>query len=144
MQKKIIIPVFIILLIIFSCTRTEKIIQVQYAPVLYDLAMPDSIQRNSPYIYYVFITAFDPDGLVDVDSVYFRVTRPDNSVNPNPIIMHDDGLYGDSLAYDGRYTVGLRTYGDTTSQLGQYVFEFYAKDKQGNNSNHPLATIIEY
>jgi hypothetical protein len=144
MQKRIILPiVFLLFISIFSCTRTEKVVEVRYAPVLYDLASPDSIQRNSPYIYYVFVTAYDPDGLQDIDSVYFRVTRPDGSLNPNILKMRDDGQYGDSVANDGRFSLGF-TSGDTASQLGIYIFKFYAKDKAGDVSNSPQAEITEY
>jgi hypothetical protein len=143
MKKSIFLPiVFIPFLIFISCEK--KVVEVRYAPVLYDLVAPDSIQRNSPDIHYVFVSVYDPDGPDDIDSVYFRVTRPDGSLKPDPIPLRDDGQYGDSTADDGRFSVGLSTYNDTTSLLGNYIFTFYAKDKQGDMSNNPRVTVTEY
>jgi hypothetical protein len=144
-MQKITLPAItlIIFLSLFSCTRDKKIIQVRYAPVLFDLVAPDSIQRASPYIYYLFINAYDPDGYDNIDSVYFRVLRPDSTLNENIFSMRDDGQYGDSVAADSRFTLGIRA-GDSTSQLGDYIFTFYARDKDGDESNHPAAIITEY
>ncbi len=73
MLKTIFLPtVFLGILILGSCEREKKIVEVQYAPVLYDIVAPDSLQKGSIEISYIFIRAFDPDGLDNIDSVYFN------------------------------------------------------------------------
>jgi hypothetical protein len=144
MTPKIVLQTISIAFIFLSaCEREKKIVEVRYAPVLYDLAAPDSIQRNSPFVYYLFVSAFDPDGYDDIDSVFFRVTRPDSSLNPVAFVMHDDGQLGDSVSLDGRFTLGI-TAGNDSSQLGEYIFRFSAHDMQGNESNHPETILIQY
>jgi len=144
MSAKIILQASaIVFVFLMACEREKKIVEVRYAPVLYDLAAPDSIQRNSPFVYYLFVSAFDPDGYDDIDSVFFRATRPDSSLNPVAFVMHDDGQLGDSVALDGRFTLGI-TAGDENSQLGEYIFRFTAHDMQGNESNHPETIVIQY
>ncbi len=143
MKKLIFLPiVFIFLLSFINCDK--KSVDPGHPPVLSDLSAPDSIQRNSPDIHYIFVTVYDPDGLENIDRVFFRVTKPDGSHKPDSIPLRDDGQYGDSIANDSRFSVGLSTYHDTTSQLGDYIFKFYAIDKQGNASNNPQVTVTEY
>jgi hypothetical protein len=143
MKLRIILPIAVLsILSIISCSK--KVIEVRYAPVLYNLVAPDSVERGSSDIYYMFVSVFDPDGLSDVDSVYYQVTKPDGSTNGKTYKLRDDAQFGDSVANDGRFTLGILTWGDTTSQLGNYIFKFSARDKDGNVSNHPQATITMF
>ena len=142
MQKRLILP-FLLIIIIIALSCTKKVVEVRYAPVLYDLVAPDSIQRGSTDIYYIFVTVYDPDGLSNVDSVYFIATRPDSTSNGLHLGLRDDAQFGDSVANDGRFTLGIRA-GDSNSQLGNYKFTFYARDKQGDISNTPQAIVTEY
>lgn len=130
------VSVLLALSLTVSCgKKTETIVQVRYAPVLYNLAAPDSLQKGSAQIAYIFVSAFDPDGLDDVDSVYFVSTRPDGSSNGIRLYMFDDGqTYEDSVANDGRYTIGIQS-PDTSSQSGDFTFRFYAFDRERNPSN---------
>lgn len=142
MKIRIILPIAIIsLLFVISCTK--KVVEVRYAPVLYDLVAPDSIQRGSTDIYFLSVNAFDPDGLTDIDSVYFTSTKPDGTSNGAHYYMRDDGQPPDSVAADGCFSQGIQA-GNAQSQLGDYIFKFYAKDKDGNESNHPQAIITMY
>jgi hypothetical protein len=102
------------------------------------------VQRGAADTSYIFLSAYDPDGLGDIDSVYYQVTKPDNTTNGHTFRLHDDGQAGDSVAGDGRFTGGLYTYGDNSSQLGNYILKFSAIDKNGDESNHPQATINFY
>ncbi len=143
---KTIISSGILLGILFlgSCTREKKIVDVQYAPVLYDIIAPDSLQKGSVQISYIFVSAFDPDGFDNIDSVYFISTRPDSSSSGNHLYMFDDGsTYEDSVAGDGRYTIGIQA-PDTSSQSGSFIFTFYALDKEGNPSNNPEKIVTVY
>ncbi len=114
-------------------------IEVRYAPVLFDLAAPDSIQRGSPFPAYIFVSVYDPDGLDDVSAVYFEVTKPDSTAGENAVALRDDGQYGDSISGDGRYSVGILS--STDNQQGTYIFKFTAEDSQGDVSNHPEANV---
>ncbi len=75
------------------------------APRFLSLAVPSTIQRPATGSSLVTFAATveDPNGLADVDSVYFRNL---SSANPIPVLMYDDGnlvLHGDSVASDGTY-----------------------------------------
>ncbi len=105
-------------------------------PYVYDLSAPDSLLKGSLEIYYLFLNVWDPQGLDDIDSVYFTVTRPDGTSNEVHFYMHDDGLLGDSTSGDGAFTLGIQA-PSTENQSGNYTFHFTARD----NDNHPANTI---
>ncbi|MCK4559328.1 MAG: hypothetical protein KAV45_06055 [Calditrichia bacterium] len=85
----------------------------------------------------------DPEGLADIDSVYFFSLKPDSSLanNGQPFIMVDNGLpynpggnlwieTGDETAGDGIYSLSI--FADNTSLPGVYTFSFFIRDKAGN------------
>jgi len=84
----------------------------------------------------------DPEGLADIDSVYFFSLKPDSSLanNGQPFIMVDNGLpynagnplieTGDETAGDGIYSLSLLVYNGSIP--GEYTFSFYIRDKAGN------------
>ena len=86
----------------------------------------------------------DPQGLADVDSVYFYSRKPDGNYanSGNPFIMVDNGkpfnpmnLFeetGDVSADDGIYSFSLLLYNDPNTLTGTYIFSFYMRDKVGN------------
>jgi hypothetical protein len=123
----------------FSCTKEKRILDVRYAPVLYDLVAPDSVERGATLPAPIFVSVYDPDGLGDIDSVYFDVTKPDGSPGSTGIKLRDDGQFGDSSAGDGTYSVGITSSVD--NMPGDYIFRFSASDKQDNPSNHPEAIV---
>ncbi len=146
MLRKITLSIALIVpLILISCGKdTETIVQVRYAPVLFDLSAPDSLQQGSLQIIHIYISAYDPDGNDDVDSVYFISTRPDGSSSGTHLYLADDGAtYDDSVAGDGRYTIGIQP-PDTSSQTGDYTFKFYALDMLENRSNNPQKIVTVY
>jgi hypothetical protein len=138
MKFKLILPiVFIFSLLFCYCDKPN------YAPVLSAINAPDSLIRGDTLLYFIAITAIDPNGAGDIDSVYFVVTRPDTTSNNIHFPLNDMGQNGDSTAGDNRYSSGIQAPGPQ-SQLGNYVFTFYAKDKHGNKSNNPAAIITAY
>jgi hypothetical protein len=141
LRKILIFSIILSSLVVIACEK--KVVEVRYAPVLYNLAAPDSIPKGSPSIYYLFISAFDPDGLDDIETVYFISTRPDSTSSGSQYPLRDDGQFGDSTANDGRFSLGIQAPADT-AQSGDYIFTFYAKDRQGNNSNNPAAVVTAY
>ncbi len=86
----------------------------------------------------------DPDGLDDVESVYFFSRKPDGTLanGGNSIVMFDNGTEGDSTAGDGIYSTGITITFD--SQAGTYVFTFYMSDKAGNLSDAKMDSIEVY
>jgi hypothetical protein len=112
-------------------------------PTLSNIVAPDSLQKGSPDTSYIYIDAYDPDGLSDIDSVYFVVTRPDGTSNGTHFYMRDDGVAGDVTAGDGTYTLGILA-PDPANQSGDYIFRFYAMDMDGNYSNIPQTIITAY
>jgi hypothetical protein len=148
MYKRIIsLLAILFIFIIISCEK--KVVEVRYDPlpfhfpVLYDVAAPDSLEKGSPDTSLVLISVFDTDGPDNVDSVYFIVTRPDGSSNGLHLDMHDDGINSDSVAGDGRYTLGILA-PTPQNQSGDYIFTFYAFDMQGNESNNPQKIVTAY
>jgi hypothetical protein len=108
-----------------------------FEPVLSDISAPDSLAKGDTLAYLVSIRAFDPNGNDDVDSVYFEVTRPDGSLNPNRFVLHDDGLAGDAARGDYIYSTGIQA-PSPSNQTGDYTFTFHAVDKHGKrSSNNP-------
>lgn len=138
MHKRIIPPILILLLsIIAACDKKND------PPTLSDVSAPDSLAKGSTDSAYIFITAIDPDGANDIDSVYFIVTRPDSTSNGYHFPLNDDGQLGDSTANDNRYSTGILAPA-SSAQTGDYIFTFYARDNHGHKSNNPSVTITAY
>ena len=138
MQKRIIPPIlFLLLSFIIACDKHNG------PPTLSDPSAPDSLAKGSTDTAFVFVTAVDPDGADDIDSVYFITTRPDGSSNGFHFAMNDGGMLGDSVAGDNRFTTGILAPSDS-AQTGDYTFTFYAFDKHGNKSNSPTVTVTAY
>jgi hypothetical protein len=93
----------------------------------------------------------DPDGLADIDSVYFYSLKPDSTYANDglPILLVDNGLpfnisnagleAGDLVAGDGTYSFSILTYHDTVT--GLYTFSFFIRDKAGNLTGPVSKTI---
>lgn len=116
-------------------------------PTITRLSVPDSIQRPTTgfRLIHFFAEVFDPDGLGDVDSVYFVNM---SSQNPAPFLMYDDGSCcpvppenlpsGDSTASDGTYSRTVRV--DASTTIGDKEFHFHAVDRAG--ARHLVIRII--
>ncbi len=124
---------------IFGCSNPAK----SNSPELYNLVCPDSLQKGSPDTSYIFVSVRDPQGLADIDSVYFTVTRPDGSSNGYKFYLFDNGLAGDSTAGDGVYTIGIQA-PSTSNQTGDYTFHFRALDLEGNDSPELRKSVNAY
>ncbi len=98
-------------------------------PVLANVTGPDTLSASSDDTSIFTVEVSDPQGAADVDSVWFQSYRPDGSSNENQFYLNDDGEYGDETAGDGVYTIGITSYG--ADPLGQWRFEFWAKDIHG-------------
>jgi len=105
--------------------------------------VPATIKRPASGFNTALVTAkvSDPQGLADIDSVYFNSQKPDgNPAAGNPFVLVDNGLpfnvsnpfieAGDQVAGDGIYSITI--FVDNSNQLGTYTFTFHLSDKTGN------------
>jgi hypothetical protein len=86
----------------------------------------------------------DPQGLADIDSVYFYSLKPDSTLANmgKPFLLVDDGVpfnpstrdpeTGDLAAGDGIYSYSIIVYNNPQTNLGVYTFYIYIRDKAGN------------
>jgi hypothetical protein len=93
----------------------------------------------------------DPDGLADIDSVYFYSFKPDSTYARDglPILLVDNGQpfninnagveTGDLDQGDGIYSFSILTFFDTVT--GLYTFSFFIRDKAGNLTGPVIKTI---
>ncbi|MFC2089060.1 hypothetical protein ACFLSX_05600, partial [Calditrichota bacterium] len=100
--------------------------------------VPDSIERpgtpgnTTPFELNAVVQ--DPQGLADIDSVYFLSEKPDGNFSGNGFRfeMKDDGSaqFGDDQANDGEYSIIIEI--GNSNDLGLYIFHFYIRDKVGH------------
>ena len=102
-------------------------------PVISDLAMPDSINRNIDFV--ITLKVSDADGLKDIAAVEFNLYQPSGAYI-GKFSLFDDGdtsANGDITANDGIYSSKRSFKTDVTP--GVWKFEFIAKDFPGTSSN---------
>ena len=115
-----------------SLIATILITRENKPPQLFGLSAPDTLRRPASGTRPVrfAVSASDSDGAGDIAKVFFRSI---NSSSPNfEFQLFDDGrlsITGDSVAYDGRYSLVLPI--DSTATLGTKEFRFWARDKAG-------------
>jgi len=107
--------------------------QTNYPPVISNLSIPSSVTRGNPFTFSIKVN--DPNGQSDVQSVFYRLYKPDgtqmvNSQGISEFPLFDDGntsYDGDQTAGDGIYSMILTI--PSTFPAGNWKFEFQAKDK---------------
>ncbi|MBN1406264.1 MAG: hypothetical protein JW956_00660 [Calditrichaceae bacterium] len=120
-----------------------------------ELSVPDQMTRPTVpnTIVRELITAkiADPQGLGDIDSVYFYLKKPDGAFanSGNAFILVDNGKpfnlqtwyenAGDVTADDGIYSLSIFFY--NTNDAGEYELSFYVRDKSGNLSEVLIDTL---
>lgn len=126
------------------------------APTLSELQQPDSVQlppANQPKLTLLTIKISDPQGLSDIDSVYFNSVLPNgNPASNNPFILYDNGLpfdpnqnpaaVGDLVQGDGIYSRTIVISSDVPP--GNYIFSYFSRDKIGNFRVGPVDTLVVY
>lgn len=115
-------------------------------PYVYDLVAPDSLRKGSSSTSFLSVRLWDPQGMDNIDSVYFWVLKPDGSTNGTFYPMYDDGevfASGDSVANDSIYSRGILPPSED-NQSGVYTFYFTAVDLQSNEANTLSKQIIAY
>jgi hypothetical protein len=125
----------------------HEVYVINTAPWLENPLFPDTVYQpvipGEINLYHFRVEAFDYQGLVDIDSVYFDMNLP----NGQPILRHfrfgDEGDNGDAEADDGKYTYPLEFTSEGTSVLGTYTFRFFAKDRAGNLSESKNGQFVK-
>lgn len=109
--------------------------------------MPDEVTR--PAEIPIRVRVSDPQGLADIQRVYFELQASDGSFvkdnqgNNLKLSLFDDGdqnLHGDDVAGDGVFSVILSV--DETNAAETYTFYFYTLDKVDNLSNSAQDTLV--
>lgn len=138
---KISIAVFLLLtgLAITQCSNPAK----NDGPTVSDVVAPDSIQKGIQDSSFASVRVVDPQGLADVEAVYYVVTKPDGTSNGIKFPLFDDGQGYDSTAGDGVYSTAIAA-PLTTSQTGNFTFSFAALDSKGAVSNQINKIIKAY
>lgn len=106
--------------------------------------VPDSTGRPADLLLYSLVT--DPQGLSDVDSVYFLLEKPDGTFGGNgaKFDLQDNGevFYGDLIAGDGIYSKIISI--ASTNDPGIYIFHFYMRDEVGHLTPVTRDSIMVY
>ncbi|MCX6173323.1 MAG: hypothetical protein NTZ27_01015 [Ignavibacteriales bacterium] len=107
-------------------------------PVISDLTMPPSVNRNVDFVIQVKVS--DPDGLADISRVEFNLYQPGGSYIGKFALLDDGNTAsdGDITAGDGIYSSKRSFRADVTPGVWKFVFQ--ATDLVGNPSN----TITSY
>lgn len=119
--------------------------QFNYAPVISNLDMVSSIERDVAFVFTVQAT--DVNGYDDIKIVYFELVRPDGSLvidgntKSSQFLMADNGadLYGDEIAGDSIYS--FKNSFDSTAAQGAWTFYFLAEDRSGEESNEIIHNL---
>lgn len=112
-------------------------------PVITNLSAPDSAVIGTQVTpIKLTVDVSDPNGLNDIELVFFNSFIPPNG-NPaqgNPYKMHDDGINGDDVAGDGKYTIIVQLPASGVT-LGIYRWEFQARDRGKKYSDKIIHNI---
>ena len=107
-------------------------------PVIEQVIAPDTLIVDMPTVPFVIsVKVSDPQGLSDINRVYFNSYRPDGvPASGNPFNMFDDGdrygPSGDLVANDGIFSLSITI---TQENLkGTYRFDFYVTDRSNATS----------
>jgi hypothetical protein len=108
---------------------------------VWDSRLPGEVER--PMKFPVEAMVSDPQGLQDIDAVYFQTVKPDGTFGSNGAFfdMRDTGeeYYGDQEAGDGIYSKYIQV--EENNDPGKYYFHFYMRDKAGHLSEMKLDSI---
>ena len=109
-------------------------------PSLSNPVIPDSLDQFSTADVFISIQADDPQGLNDIDSVFFQMYPPYHPEPSYQTRLVDDGLAGDIAADDGVFTVRMDM-SDILTQGGDYTVRFQATDR-GSLESDPVVRKI--
>ena len=131
-----------------SNTIERSIFVENLPPSLFAIESPDTLQRQIGLPVQVRLKVTDPQGIADIDSVYFKFLKPDGSFGASTVneggsefkeggfhfLLFDDGNpdIGDPVSGDGQYSYSFPIL--PNAPLGNYTFFFFSRDRAGNLS----------
>lgn len=128
------------------------IARLNQAPILNGVIAPDSVRLGNQNQYILLqLRVTDPDGLTDIQRVFFNSFKPDGTASSgNPFTMYDDGgtivvippdiKSGDLTKGDGIYSLTVVL--PPSTAIGTYRFEFQAVDRSNSYSNILIHHLI--
>jgi len=128
------IPFFFSIALILNCNGCSDNPVTSDAPEVSDLVAPTSVQIDSTDTLFFSIAVRDPQGLSNIDRVFFTIKSSDSLLICDTLFMKNDGQDGDSIAGDGIYSY-IIVGGEIFTQNDEYLFEFAAFDSDNNQSN---------
>jgi len=135
-----------------NITDVSAAVQIENFPgKIVSTSVPDSIEKPTtpgntiPFELNAYVT--DPQGLADVDSVYFLSEKPDGTFSGNGYHFElfddgDQGNNGDDTANDGEYSLVIQI--AESNDLGIYKFHFYMRDHVGHLTSVIKDSILVY
>jgi len=109
-------------------------------PQIIEITGPISISRSQQGNHLLTAKIDDPQGLNDIQKVFFNSFRPDGTASSgNPFFMYDTGANGDVEENDGIYSFVFTI--SPSNALGNYRFEIQAQDKSGAKTDVVVHTI---
>ncbi len=100
------------------------------APILFECSLSDTLNADSLGHVFITIRAEDPQGIDDIDSVFFQIFQPLSPVLFYQSQLWDDGQSGDLIPGDGIFTF-QGNLEDTLKSRGVHAFRFQAVDQNG-------------
>jgi len=122
-----------------------------FTGIILSTSVPDSIEKPNtpgntvPFELNAYVT--DPQGLADIDSVYFLSEKPDGTFSGNGyhFELFDDGEQGnngDDAENDGEYSLIIQI--AESNDTGVYKFHFYMRDHVGHLTDVVKDSILVY
>ncbi|MFA6979403.1 MAG: hypothetical protein WC209_08780 [Ignavibacteriaceae bacterium] len=116
------------------------------APIILNVSVPDTIHRESSFSFNIEV--IDSNGVRDIQHALFILYRPDGTIVYNisgeaQWDMFNDGnssQHGDASASDNIFS--FANIFTSTAQLGEWKFEFQAKDRGGKTSAIVSETMV--
>ena len=110
-------------------------------PMLYECSLSDTLNADSLGHVFITIRVEDPQGLDDIDSVFFQIFQPLSPVPFYQSRLRDDGQSGDSVPGDGIFTF-QGNLEDTLKSRGVHAFRFQAVDQSGLFSDAKVKEVF--
>jgi hypothetical protein len=117
--------------------------QTNQPPVISNVNAPDTLVVTHATNITMTVNVSDPNGLSDIQNVYFISYKPDGTTNNTQYSLYDDGNTssdGDVKANDGIYSIIIQIAPSNTK--GIYRFDFHAVDKSNAVSNIISQNIV--
>ena len=136
---KLFFSIALIIVLLISCDKENPVTPENFAPVLSNLSVPDTITTGLGQSFIFVVKCTDENGADDIDNVAFKILSLNNQVIASGF-MYDDGNYsdhGDNVPRDGKFSIRL----NLDIAEGSYRFIAQATDRAKLQSNELTATF---